>query len=87
MNWYQWVQFAVLLAAQILPLVKQTEEIVGAGKGPEKKAVVLAATGMTAVAAGANDEQVAAVTKTARAAVDATVSALNAAGTFKKKTD
>lgn len=74
----------LLIALKYLPLVleavKAIESVIGAGKGKEKKAVVMGAVQAAAQAGEKADDKTVAVVS---GLVDATVSALNAAGVFK----
>jgi len=84
MNVFQWIQFSIMLAQQILPLVKQIEEMVGAGNGANKKALAVSSAKDAAALSGASPSQIASVVEVADKAIDTTVATLNAIGTFKK---
>ena len=84
MNWFNWLQFSLSLATQLLPLIQGVEQAVGAGKGATKQQAVVAGAVAAATLAGANQQQVQAIQTTLPAAIDANVAALNAAGVLKK---
>ncbi len=79
MNWIQWINFALMLATQILPLLKQIEEVVGPGSGAVKKTIATQVI-EGAAAVPLTPEQQAIVSKL----IDSTVTQLNIAGTLKK---
>lgn len=88
MNWIQGIQTGIALAASILGVLQQVEQLLGAKKGQDKKAlatsVITNGLAVGAAVSGASAEQTAAIVQTVPAAIDASVAALNAAGIFKQ---
>ena len=78
------IQFSIVLAAQILPLIKQVEDVFGSGNGAQKKEAVKSAVSMSAQLAGMDHEYIDKKMEVVDHAIDANVAVLNETGVFKK---
>lgn len=82
MNWFEWIQFGISLAAQILPLIKAVESAVGKGNGEKKKELV---TGLVLASVHDTDKELVPVAeRLLPGMIDATVNTMNASGVFQK---
>lgn len=79
-----WLKLVLSVLAMIPTAVRLAEPLFGKSSGSEKREVVTTVTATVATVAGANPEQVTALTQAAGIVADVTVSVLNAVGVFKK---
>lgn len=86
MNWFQFAQFCLLAAQQVIQLVIQAEQVLGAGKGEQKKPLVVGTIAAAAKKAGADSNQASEINGLASELVDTNVALLNETGVFKHGT-
>lgn len=84
MSTFNWFQFGLALASQIIPAISQAEAEHGPGKGPSKLNHVLSWAALGAQLAGASLQQVAQLKQSLPSVINEKVAELNASGVLPK---